>query len=114
MVFRRAWHVTKLCNAAPLSKELMAASSDFGGFETAPVGADGITSLTGSERRVAALAVMGCTNREIAGKLHITASTVEQHLTRVYRKLNVKRRKDLPVDLRNDGATTEHTSLGRR
>ncbi|MFQ6855883.1 AAA family ATPase [Streptomyces sp. 35M1] len=114
MVFRRAWHVTKLCNAGPLSKELMAASGDFGGFESAPVGADGITSLTGSERRVAALAVMGCTNREIAGKLHITASTVEQHLTRVYRKLNVKRRKDLPVDLRNDGATTEQTPLGRR
>ncbi|WP_331754629.1 AAA family ATPase (plasmid) [Streptomyces sp. NBC_00012] len=117
MVFRRAWHVTKLCDAGPLSKELMAASGDFsgfGGFEPAPVGADGITSLTGSERRVAALAVMGCTNREIAGKLHITASTVEQHLTRVYRKLNVKRRKDLPVDLRNEGATTERTPLGRR
>lgn len=114
MVFRRASHVTKLCNAGPLNKELTSASGDVGGFETAPVGADGITSLTGSERRVAALAVMGCTNREIAGKLHITASTVEQHLTRVYRKLNVKRRKDLPVDLRNDGATTERTPLGRR
>jgi DNA-binding NarL/FixJ family response regulator len=46
---------------------------------------------------------MGYTNREIAAKLYITPSTVEQHLTRVYRKLDIKRRKDLPADL---GTTT--------
>jgi DNA-binding NarL/FixJ family response regulator len=32
-------------------------------------------------------------------KLYITVSTVEQHLTRVYRKLNITRRQDLPADL---------------
>ena len=37
-------------------------------------------------------------NREIAGELFITVSTVEQHLTRIYRKLNVKGRQDLPVE----------------
>ncbi|WP_198047890.1 helix-turn-helix transcriptional regulator [Kutzneria sp. 744] len=45
---------------------------------------------------------MGYTNREIAARLYVTPSTVEQHLTRVYRKLDVKRRKDLPVDLRTE------------
>ena len=48
---------------------------------------------------MAALAAVGYTNREIASKLYITPSTIEQHLTRVYRKLNVKYRKDLPADL---------------
>ncbi|MFE2022825.1 helix-turn-helix transcriptional regulator [Streptomyces sp. NPDC059499] len=62
-------------------------------------GLEGIASLTDSERRVASLAVLGYTNREIAVKLYVTASTVEQHLTRVYRKLKIRRRKDLPADL---------------
>jgi DNA-binding CsgD family transcriptional regulator len=99
MVFRRAWHVAKLCEAEPLCQELLAVTTDLTGTNTVTGNVEEITSLTGSERRVASLAVMGYTNREIAAKLYITASTVEQHLTRVYKKLNVKRRKDLPVDL---------------
>ncbi|MFC7745287.1 helix-turn-helix transcriptional regulator [Nocardiopsis composta] len=39
------------------------------------------------------------TNRQISNRLWITVSTVEQHLTRVYRKLKVARRRDLPADL---------------
>ncbi|MBZ6200642.1 helix-turn-helix transcriptional regulator, partial [Streptomyces olivaceus] len=35
------------------------------------------------------------TNREIAGKLYLTTSTVEQHLTRIYRKLGVSSRVQL-------------------
>lgn len=58
-----------------------------------------IKLLTDSERRVASLAAMGYTNREIASRLYVTASTVEQHLTRVFRKLDVKRREELPDEL---------------
>ncbi|MQY20539.1 response regulator transcription factor [Nocardia macrotermitis] len=47
---------------------------------------------------MAALASLGYTNREIARRLYVTVSTVEQHLTRVYRKLNVNNRTDLPAD----------------
>ncbi|MFI7319555.1 AAA family ATPase [Streptomyces venezuelae] len=47
--------------------------------------------LTEAERRVAELAADGFTNREISRKLYVTVSTVEQHLTRIYRKLDVKR-----------------------
>ncbi|MDI5982526.1 helix-turn-helix transcriptional regulator [Amycolatopsis magusensis] len=61
--------------------------------------ARGLDKLSESESRVAALAVCGCSNREIAGKLYITVSTVEQHLTRTYRKLGIKRRCDLPIEL---------------
>nr|UPI48925.1 ATPase [Micromonospora sp.] len=55
--------------------------------------------LSDAERRVADLAARGHTNRQIARTLFITVSTVEQHLTRVYRKLNVNRRADLPGKL---------------
>jgi RNA polymerase sigma factor (sigma-70 family) len=58
--------------------------------------------LTDAERRVAALAAAGVTNREIASQLFITVSTVEQHLTKIYRKLNVRRRSGLPDGLIGD------------
>lgn len=63
----------------------------------------GVEVLSDAELRVASLAVLGSTNREISRKLFITVSTVEQHLTRIYRKLNVRRRCDLPDDLIDAG-----------
>ncbi|AUS81381.1 LuxR family transcriptional regulator [Actinoalloteichus sp. AHMU CJ021] len=59
-----------------------------------------VAALSDSERRVAELAALGCTNREISARLYVTVSTVEQHLTRVYRKLGVRCRGDLPAGLR--------------
>jgi DNA-binding CsgD family transcriptional regulator len=47
--------------------------------------------LTESERRVAELAARGRTNREIAAELFMGMSTVEAHLSHVYRKLGVRR-----------------------
>jgi DNA-binding CsgD family transcriptional regulator len=61
--------------------------------------ADGISALSDAERRVAALAARGETNHEIARSLFITVSTVEQHLTRVYRKLRISGRTELPTEL---------------
>jgi len=58
-----------------------------------------LAELTEAERRVGALAASGCTNREIADRLSITVSTVEQHLTKIYRKLKVRGRADLPMSL---------------
>lgn len=54
-----------------------------------------VDALSPAERRVAELAALGKRNREIADLLEITTSTVEQHLTRVYRKLAVARRGEL-------------------
>lgn len=56
--------------------------------------------LTTAEQRVAALAALGSTNQQIAERLKVTVSTVEQHLTKIYRKLNVSRRTELPSVLR--------------
>jgi DNA-binding NarL/FixJ family response regulator len=51
--------------------------------------------LTEAERRVAALVVAGRTNREVASELFTTVSTVEAHLTRIYRKVEARSRTDL-------------------
>ncbi|WP_328661976.1 LuxR C-terminal-related transcriptional regulator [Nocardia salmonicida] len=55
----------------------------------------GAEQLSTAERRVAELAAAGMRNKEVAVELGITMSTVEQHLTHVYRKLRVKRRTEL-------------------
>ncbi|QYN22250.1 LuxR C-terminal-related transcriptional regulator [Amycolatopsis sp. DSM 110486] len=57
------------------------------------------TTLSEAELRVAELAAHGRTNRQIAETLYITVSTVEQHLTRVYRKLGVAGRAALAGEL---------------
>ncbi|WP_255622705.1 helix-turn-helix transcriptional regulator [Pseudonocardia sp. DSM 110487] len=57
----------------------------------------GVESLTTAERRVYELAAQGKPNRDIADTLFVTTSTVEQHLTRIYRKLSIKRRTELPT-----------------
>ncbi|MFJ1767918.1 AAA family ATPase [Amycolatopsis sp. NPDC088138] len=54
-----------------------------------------VDELSDAERRVAVLVARRLTNRQIAGKLFITVSTVEQHLTQIYRKLKVKSRVEL-------------------
>ena len=51
--------------------------------------------LTAAEQRVAALAAQGLRNREIGQALFMSVATVEAHLTRIYRKLDLRSRSDL-------------------
>ena len=53
--------------------------------------------LTETERRVAELAAQGRMNKEIAAELYMGVSTVEAHLSRVYRKLGVRPRRSSPA-----------------
>jgi DNA-binding CsgD family transcriptional regulator len=59
----------------------------------------GRDALTAGELRVARLAAEGLTNRDIAQALFITTSTAKAHLNRVYRKLGIARRDQLPGSL---------------
>src|SRR5439155_10852663 len=59
----------------------------------------GIDELTASERRVAQMAAEEMSNKDIAQALFVTVKTVEQHLGRVYRKLDISSRKRLGAAL---------------
>lgn len=59
----------------------------------------GLDALTASERRVAQMAAEELSNKEIAQALFVTVKTVEQHLGRVYRKLDISSRRELGAAL---------------
>jgi DNA-binding CsgD family transcriptional regulator len=99
---RAAWNLAKECGATALCKEILpdAPLGEQSPERPASHGGERPESrLSSSEQRVATLAAQGLTNREISAKLYLTVSTVEQHLTKVYRKLRIHGRGDLPVDL---------------
>jgi DNA-binding CsgD family transcriptional regulator len=97
----RASRIAEQCGATVISDAYFPAedtgSHADGDRGNDPVARERHRRLSKAELRVAALAADGYSNRQIAGKLFITTSTVEQHLTRVYSKLNISRRSDLPI-----------------
>jgi DNA-binding CsgD family transcriptional regulator len=80
--------------AADVKRELHAA-----GARPRRAALTGPDALTAGERRVAALAAEGASNRQIAEHLFITQATVETHLRHAFRKLGITSRADLPASL---------------
>ncbi len=95
---REALELAEACACPPLVEavrsELYAA-----GARPRSAALSGVAALTASERRVAALAAEGRTNREIAQALYVTPKTVEVHLSNAYRKLDIRSRRELPAAL---------------
>nr|WP_208897852.1 LuxR family transcriptional regulator [Streptomyces incarnatus] len=85
--------------AQMLYDRLGGAGADAGPGMRPPVATEELHTLSRAEHRVARLAQDGLTNREIAEQLGVTPSTVEQHLTRIYRKLGLRGRAELSVAL---------------
>ncbi|WP_433335406.1 helix-turn-helix transcriptional regulator [Spirillospora sp. CA-294931] len=109
MIGNLAHSTASACHAEPLTRKMLAHGSadDKADAIADTVGADeGLSVLSEAEQRVASLAALGYSNREIARKIHITTSTVEQHLTRAYRKLKVNGRRDLPARMSPEMSTT--------
>ena len=104
VVERRLLHAAQACGAEDLVHRLPGLNQPEAADGAGPAGgtADAVHLLSDAEQRVARLAVQGLTNRQISSRLHITVSTVEQHLTHVYRKLDVSRRASLPLWLKAD------------
>lgn len=95
---RQARNLAEKCGAQALKKTIKV--TDLDGREMADdTAARPSAQLSDAERRVASLAAYGYTNGQISARLFITVSTVEQHLTRVYRKLGVAGRAELPIEI---------------
>ena len=69
--------------------------------------------LTPTELRVAELAATGAQNKEIAGALFVSVKTVEANLSRVYAKLGIRSRVELPDNLSNPGQPTSRQATER-
>ena len=91
---RDALAVAARCGADALAAEIR---TELGAAGARPrtEALSGPDSLTPSERRVAALAAEGSTNRDIAQALFVTPKTVEVHLSAAYRKLGIASRRGL-------------------
>jgi DNA-binding CsgD family transcriptional regulator len=96
---RRALDLAERTGAAGLAEsvrqELLAA-----GARPRRAALTGPDALTAGERRVAALAAEGASNRQIAEHLFITQATVETHLRHAFRKLGITSRAELTKGLR--------------
>lgn len=103
---RRALDLAQRCSATALAEqaqhELLAS-----GARPRRLHQSGLDALTSTERRTAALAAQGRTNREIALAQFVTQRTVELHLTSAYRKLGISGRSQLVAALQ----TSENPSV---
>jgi DNA-binding CsgD family transcriptional regulator len=60
-----------------------------------------LRGLTPREEQIARLVAERLSNREIAARLFLSASTVEYHLVKIFRKLSVSSRSELARLLRS-------------
>jgi DNA-binding CsgD family transcriptional regulator len=99
---RKALELAHRCGATPLAErahgELLAT-----GARPRRRALSGVDALTPSERRIAAMAAEGLSNREIAQGLFLTPRTVEFHLSNAFRKLDISARTQLPEALAPSG-----------
>ncbi|PZF86251.1 ATP-binding protein [Jiangella anatolica] len=72
--------------------------------------AEPVARLTPQEAQIATLAAGGMTNPRIGAELFLSPHTVEWHLRKVYTKLDITSRRDLPAALATSGVGTGTTT----
>ena len=98
---RQALDLAISCGAQPLAERARTELA-IAGARPRREQLSGIEALTVNERRVAAMAAGGRSNREIAQALYVSHKTVEKHLTAAYRKLGVGGRDELATALEEE------------
>jgi len=88
-VLERALRIFERLGAPLWAQKARAELARVGIRPSAPLG------LTPTEERVAQLVANGKTNREVAAELFLSSRTVEDNLSRIYRKLGVRSRAEL-------------------
>jgi DNA-binding CsgD family transcriptional regulator len=87
----RARDLATRCGSARLATQIEHAEAR----RSATIGPRWARSLTTREREIAQLASAGTTSAEIARRLYISVRTVDNHLGRIYRKLDIPNRASL-------------------
>jgi DNA-binding SARP family transcriptional activator/DNA-binding CsgD family transcriptional regulator len=90
----RALELAEICGAGSVAAFARAELGALG-VEASVMAPTGIDALTDTQRRVAALAAEGMSEREIAQAMFVTPNAVDFQLTDVYRKLGVSSRDEL-------------------
>jgi DNA-binding CsgD family transcriptional regulator len=97
---RTAYRMFDAMGAAAFARRTRAELLAVGGHPPEPAELGG-PDLTPQETQIARLAAAGLTNAEIATRLFVTTSTVEYHLSKVFRKLSITSRRQLAAVLRH-------------
>jgi DNA-binding CsgD family transcriptional regulator len=104
----RGLELAQQCGASLLAERAYSELSALGSRPRRPI-RTGVDALTPSERRIAAMAAEGQSNKDIAQTLFVTLKTVEMHLSNAFRKLDIKSRRELAGAL-NRGEAKEVTA----
>jgi len=96
---RTAYRMLDGMGAAGFARRTRAELLAVGGHLPRPAELAG-PDLTPQETQIARLAAAGVTNAEIATRLFVTTSTVEYHLSKVFRKLSISSRRQLAAALK--------------
>jgi DNA-binding CsgD family transcriptional regulator len=96
---RTAYRMFDAMGAAAFARRTRAELLAVGGHLPEPAELAG-PDLTPQETQIARLAAAGLTNAEIATRLFVTTSTVEYHLSKMFRKLRITSRRQLAAALK--------------
>ncbi|MFG2822228.1 LuxR C-terminal-related transcriptional regulator [Kitasatospora sp. NPDC048365] len=94
LAWQAAGHRARSARAAQRSQDLAAGCEGAATPGLTPL--PGADPLSSREREIALMAARGRTSREIAAECVLSTRTVDNHLARIYRKLGISNRTELP------------------